>query len=321
MARNPVPSKTQDRVLVLSRRRCCVCFGLHGDLSLKQGQIAHLDRDNTNDDLDKLAFFCLPHHDQYDSRTSQSKGLREGEVKRFRKELYDRIVAGLPDETAPRMAEDRPTNTVNINVSPTISHSSSQTVDQAPARPREGARQNEILPNVGSLRPEITHITHDDESDVWVRSNLSEGEVGDFLAVVLPFSNDPQPGKKTLPIEGLRARMSYYRGDDVHEFKRVDSGCWLGEAYRFIELEVGGIVYLITAIVINGHAGFIENPRYSLARYDKDSTSVDHLPNGRYELKVALMGGEHGEYSEEYWFELEVGEQLKCKRISPLPER
>jgi hypothetical protein len=47
-------------------------------------------------------------------------------------------------------------------------------------------------------------------------------------------------------------------------------------------------------------------------------TSVDHLPSGRYEVKVTLMGGEHGEYSEEFWFELEVGDQLKCKRISPL---
>ncbi len=321
MARNPVPNNTQDRVLLLSRRRCCICFGLNGDLALKQGQIAHLDRDNTNDDLDNLAFVCLPHHDQYDSKTSQSKGLREGEVKRFRKELYDRIVAGLPGEAASKGGEDHPTNTLNMKVSPTLSPAFSKTDEQAPARSREITGRGEILPNVGSLRPEIRHITHDDESDVWLRNNLTEGEMGDFLAALLPFSNDPQPGKKTLPIEGLRARMTYYRGDEVHEFKRVDSGCWLGEAYRFIELEVGGIVYLIAAIVVNGHGGFIENPRYLLARYDKDSTSVDHLPNGRYELKVALMGGAHGEYSEEYWFELEVGEELKCKRINPFPVR
>src|SRR5713101_8317200 len=98
MARAPVPGKNQDQVLLLSRRRCCICFGLDGDLGKKRGQIAHLDRNNINYDLDNLAFLCLPHHDEYDGKTSQSKGLRESEVKQFRKELYDRIAAGLTTE-------------------------------------------------------------------------------------------------------------------------------------------------------------------------------------------------------------------------------
>lgn len=301
MARNPVPDDIQNRVLLLSRRRCCICFGLNGDLSIKQGQIAHVDHDNTNDDLDNLAFLCLPHHDQYDSKTSQSKGLREGEVKGFRKELYDRIVAGLPDESVSAESKPRPAN-------------------PASERPGQVARaedKQEIVPNIGSLRPQTIHVTHDDESDIWLKSNLMEGEVNDFVGVVLPFSNDPQPKKKTLPVDGLRARITYYRGDNVHEFKRVDSGCWLGQAYRSVNLEVGGIVYLIAAVLIGDHGGFIENPRYAFARYDQDMTSVDHLPNGRYEVKVNLIGGEHGEYSEEFWFELEVGDQLRCKRINP----
>jgi hypothetical protein len=36
-----------------------------------------------------LAFLCLPHHDQYDSGTSQSKSFRPAEVKVYRDELYD----------------------------------------------------------------------------------------------------------------------------------------------------------------------------------------------------------------------------------------
>ena len=81
MARVAVPGDTQDQVILHSRRRCCVCFGLHGDVDVKVGQIAHLDRDNKNNALDNLAFLCLDHHDQYDSKTSQSKGLRENEIK------------------------------------------------------------------------------------------------------------------------------------------------------------------------------------------------------------------------------------------------
>lgn len=98
MVRTPVPGDNQHQVLVLSRRRCCICFGLHGDLELKPGQIAHLDHDKTNHDLDNLAFLCLAHHDQYDGRTSQSKGFRESEIKQFRGELYDRLAVGLTGE-------------------------------------------------------------------------------------------------------------------------------------------------------------------------------------------------------------------------------
>jgi len=298
MSRKPIPEEVQDRVLLLSRRRCCICFGLHGDLNVKPGQIAHLDHDNTNDDLENLAYLCLSHHDQYDSTTSQSKGLREGEIKKFREELYDRMASGMPEGGG--AAEPSATGAISDTI-------------EKPGKKDE----QEIQPNIGSLRPEIVHIAHDDDADVWIRSNLLEGDPNDFLAVVLPFSNDPQRGKKTLPVQGVRARITYYKGDSAYEAKRIDSGCWLGEPYRSVNLEVGGIAYLVAAILIAGHGGVILNPRHSTARYEQDTTSVDHLPNGRYEVKVVLIGGEHGEYSEEFWFELEVGDELKCKRINP----
>jgi hypothetical protein len=109
MTRVAVPGNNQDQVLLLSRRRCCICFGLHRDLDVKQGQIAHLDHDNTNYDLDNLAFLCLPHHDQYDGKTSQSKALRESEVKHFRKELYEKIAVEQPDTEAAKLEEKPPT--------------------------------------------------------------------------------------------------------------------------------------------------------------------------------------------------------------------
>jgi len=95
MARVPVPEDNQAQVLILSRRRCCICYGLHRDVEIKRGQIAHLDRDNTNYDMDNLTFLCLVHHDEYDGTTSQSKGLRGSEVKQYRQLLYDTITAGV----------------------------------------------------------------------------------------------------------------------------------------------------------------------------------------------------------------------------------
>lgn len=74
-----------------SRRRCCICYGLHRDVNLKAGQIAHLDKNAANPVEDNLAFMCLVHHDQYDSVTRQSKNLTLREVKFYRDELYSDI--------------------------------------------------------------------------------------------------------------------------------------------------------------------------------------------------------------------------------------
>jgi hypothetical protein len=286
MDRIPLQSKTQDQVLVLSRRRCCICFGLESDLKEKPGQIAHLDHDPANNDLDNLAWLCLPHHDRYDGKTSQSKGLRPSEVKHYRKELYDRIAAGLPGDTQP----------IRLAI------------------PAQEQSEEETLPNVGSLRPEIAIVSY--QRQLFRRISLIGPEADVVQAVLLPFSNDPQRGKKTLPVQDLKARITYYRGDEVHEFKRVDSGCWIGQLYPYTTLEVGGIVYLIGALFISGHGAFVESPPPSLA-FAEDRPFIDQLPEGRYELKVTLMAGEHGEYSADFWFELHIGEELKCKRIIP----
>lgn len=83
-------------VLVASRRRCCLCYSLGNDASEKKGQIAHLDRDSSNSSRDNLAFLCLDHHDQYDSRTSQAKGLTIEEVKQYRNQLQRYVAKALP---------------------------------------------------------------------------------------------------------------------------------------------------------------------------------------------------------------------------------
>ncbi|HYW07162.1 MAG TPA: hypothetical protein VE913_09415, partial [Longimicrobium sp.] len=83
-------------VLTSSRRRCCLCFGLRSDEAEKRGQIAHLDHDASNNAPDNLAYLCLEHHDQYDTRPSQSKGLTVNEVKRYRTELLAFLDRSMP---------------------------------------------------------------------------------------------------------------------------------------------------------------------------------------------------------------------------------
>jgi hypothetical protein len=56
--------------------------------SVKKGQIAHLDGNRDNNGFENLAFLCFEHHDEFDSSTSQSKGLQKAEVEKYREELY-----------------------------------------------------------------------------------------------------------------------------------------------------------------------------------------------------------------------------------------
>jgi hypothetical protein len=240
----------------------------------------------------------------------------------FVKRLIPKDKTGLAPSSSPAsnfVAQPQ----LNINVSPTISPVVSPMVSstqpsvqvghdvQHPATQR---KDDVILPNVGCLRPELTTVTHNEESDVWSRGN-GEG----FPAAVVAFSNEPRSLKKTAAVDGLRARLTYYKHDGIEEFKRVDSGCWLGEEYRYADLEVGGIVYAIAALQIDRHGVVVANPRYLAARYSEDRTVADSLPDGNYELKVDLTAGDHGEYAETYWFQLEVGEQLKIRRLNQRP--
>lgn len=91
VARKKTPQDVVDTILVSSRRRCCICFGLDRDAELKSGQIAHLDHNPDNNRIENLAFLCLRHHDEYDSRASQRKGLTNGEVKTYRNELVSTV--------------------------------------------------------------------------------------------------------------------------------------------------------------------------------------------------------------------------------------
>ena len=95
MSRERIPDDVQARVLTRSRRRCCICYGLNRDTSIKQGQIAHVDQDPSNSAEENLAFLCMPCHDRYDSTTRQSKNFTAAELRHFRSELDHALAAAF----------------------------------------------------------------------------------------------------------------------------------------------------------------------------------------------------------------------------------
>jgi hypothetical protein len=90
-SRKRIPTETELAVLDKSRRRCALCYQINGDLGEKRGQIAHLDKNPGNYAQDNLAFLCLDHHTQYDSKTSQHKNYTISELKTARNKLYEAI--------------------------------------------------------------------------------------------------------------------------------------------------------------------------------------------------------------------------------------
>jgi hypothetical protein len=93
-ARTRIPEHIQHRVLDRSRRRCALCVHFDADWGQKEGQIAHLDRNPSNFAEDNLAFLCLPHHDDYDTKRRQTKNLTITEAKTARNRLYAFVEGG-----------------------------------------------------------------------------------------------------------------------------------------------------------------------------------------------------------------------------------
>ncbi len=89
--RKKTPPATEADVLEKFRRRCCICYALNRDFKEKKGQIAHQYHNPSNYCFDNLCYLCQPHHDDYDAKSRQTKGLTRIEVKRYREDLYKTV--------------------------------------------------------------------------------------------------------------------------------------------------------------------------------------------------------------------------------------
>ncbi len=105
MARKAVSIKTQNNVLIKSRRRCALCFGLENDRSVKNGQIAHIDRNNKNNNEDNLAYLCLECHNIYDSQFRQTKSYTPHELSNYKALLEEWVKENFPSFN-PRLSEN-----------------------------------------------------------------------------------------------------------------------------------------------------------------------------------------------------------------------
>jgi hypothetical protein len=100
--RTKIPTAIETQVLAECRRRCAFCYFFEKITAHNtQGQIAHIDRKRENHNESNLAYLCLPHHDAYDLKPSQSKRLSPGELRQAKSELlaYNRATQLAPGDT------------------------------------------------------------------------------------------------------------------------------------------------------------------------------------------------------------------------------
>ena len=93
--RAPIKPADAAEVLIQSRRRCCLCYYFNSDLEPEKGQLAHVDRDHSKSHADNLAYLCLDHHNEYDTKHLQSKSLMPEELRFARTRLYRRLGEGF----------------------------------------------------------------------------------------------------------------------------------------------------------------------------------------------------------------------------------
>jgi len=93
MKRRRFPKDIETKVLLASRRRCALCFGLDGDTTEKEGQFAHVDRDGSNVNPENAAWLCTKHHARYDSRSRQTKAHTPEELRAYQAMLIEYLAS------------------------------------------------------------------------------------------------------------------------------------------------------------------------------------------------------------------------------------
>lgn len=87
--RKHLPQESETAVLLLSKRRCCLCFFLDEIKKQRKEQIAHLNHNPNDPRFENLVYLCFEHHSDYDSTTSQSKNYTGDEIRQYRNKLYE----------------------------------------------------------------------------------------------------------------------------------------------------------------------------------------------------------------------------------------
>lgn len=107
--RKYISDSIQANVIHNSSGRCVICYGTrqYTDPRYPHTQIAHIDKNNENNNEDNLALLCIPCHNLYDSTLRQGKNYKPENIKRWRDELYNDVASNkLPAPMYPSVSHE-----------------------------------------------------------------------------------------------------------------------------------------------------------------------------------------------------------------------
>ncbi|KGT34441.1 hypothetical protein HC02_17780 [Vibrio parahaemolyticus] len=73
---------------------------MENDERRKKVQIAHINQKRSDSDVSNLVPLCLDHHDEYDSKTRQSKNITVHELKMYKEMLIKKLSSEEPQKEA-----------------------------------------------------------------------------------------------------------------------------------------------------------------------------------------------------------------------------
>jgi hypothetical protein len=128
----------------------------------------------------------------------------------------------------------------------------------------------------------------------------------------IKFTNEPRPGRKVASIDNVRAEVIYYERDwPLTEAYRVHYGCWMNEETPYVSFNLSdkAVQQLIVGAFEEKSKGGFER-RFTIYGNNPDRnvelTKQIYSECRGFRIKVRIIAGEHGEYTAEYDFELEI---------------
>jgi hypothetical protein len=175
---------------------------------------------------------------------------------------------------------------------------------EAPQSQDELQRREEGEPNIVCLG----------EGDVFVELDRheifreSENYECALRAVTARFCNLPNPPNKVGNSNNVGAHIIFSDWDFPYEPQRVHYACWLNEESPYVSFPVGKLHHLIIGAFVPGTDGGYESFMTYENTLDPSArlSRLGYQKSRGFRIKVVLMVGEGGEFSQEHDFELRI---------------
>jgi hypothetical protein len=183
----------------------------------------------------------------------------------------------------------------------------SETVEQ------ESKRSEPVpAPNIVCLGDDYLWVELD-RHEIFCESENQDQVLGAFTA---KFCNQPKPAEKVGAIDNVEAYIIYTYRESSWEPHWVRHACWLGEGSSIVPFGLNRERHLIIGTFTQVQAK--NGQEIHFTTYDNPSSDarlirIGFQPCSGFRIKVGIVAGEHGEFSQEHEFDLFADGQFEYR--------